>query len=148
MIVTGHHVVEWVAKKTHEFGNFGASVGIGVEKNGELVAGVVYSDYNGVNFVAHIASDGSKRWMTKEYLWLIFHYPFIQVNVNRITCLIGEANKESVSLCEHFGFELEARLKGAHASGDLLIYCLWKKDCRFLGSQYENIYKMRLRLAA
>ena len=145
MIVTGPHVVEWVAQKTNEFGNFGASVGLGLQKNGILIAGVVYSDYNGVNVVAHIASDGSKRWMTKEYLRAIFYYPFVRAKVKRVTCLIGESNKESIKLCEHFGFKREASLKEAHPSGDLLIYVLWKKDCRWLD---ENIYQMRSRLAA
>lgn len=145
MIVTGKDVVDWVAKRTNEFGSFGTDIGIGWEKNGEIVAGVAYADWNGVNIVAHIASDGSKRWMTRQYLWTIFDYPFVQAGVNRVTVLIGEDNKASRNLAEHLGFELETTLKGAHPSGDLLVYVLWKQNCRWLN---ENLYPMRLRMAA
>jgi RimJ/RimL family protein N-acetyltransferase len=144
-LVVGRGVVEWVAKRTNEFGNFGTDAGIGWLKNGEIVAGVAYADWNGVNVLAHIASDGYKRWMTRQYLWTIFDYPFQQLKVNRITCLIGQDNKASIRLCEHFGFSLETTLKGAHPSGDLLVYVLWKKDCGWLN---ENLYPMRLRMAA
>lgn len=148
-LAVGQHVVEWVAQKTNEFGNFGASVGIGLQElegdHWKLIAGVAYADWNGVNLVAHIASDGTRRWMTKEYLWTIFDYPFNQAKVNRITCEIGSGNRASIRLCEHLGFEREANLQGAHPDGDLLIYRLWRKDCRWLN---ENLHKNRMAMAA
>ena len=145
MIVIGKGVVRWVANKTNEYGDFGTDVGIGWEKNGELVGGVAYANWNGVNVEAHTASDGSKRWLTRQYLWTIFDYPFNQLQCNRITLCIGEGNKDSRRFAEHLGFELEAVLKDAHPSGHLLIFRMFKKDCRWL---HENLYKMRLRLAA
>jgi RimJ/RimL family protein N-acetyltransferase len=141
-IVVGQPVVEWVAKRTSEFGNFGASVGIGMEDEAGLIAGVVFADWNGPNIVAHIASDGSKRWMTKHYLWMIFDYPFNQVKATRITCLIGEGNKESRNLCEHFGFTLETTLESAHPSGDLLVYRMWKKDCPWFSLYSKKRYAL------
>ena len=143
MISIGQGVVDWVAKKTNEFGNFGGAQGIGWLKRGELVAGVAYGDWNGVNVVAHIASDGSKRWLTREYLAVIFDYPFKQLKVNRITCMIGGNNHDSRRLCEHLGFELETTLKGAHPSGDLLVYRLWRQDCRYLREPYVSYIKTR-----
>jgi len=58
VIVTGKGVVEWVAKRTNEFGSFGTDIGIGWSKNGELVAGVAYAEWNGPNVVCHIAAVG------------------------------------------------------------------------------------------
>ena len=146
MIVTGQGVVEWVAKRTHEFGNFGAAVGIGWARRDELVAGVVYSDFNGVNVNMHVASDGTRRWMTREYLWTCFDYPFNQAKVKRITGLVGEGNTQSQRFNEHLGFELETTLKLAHPSGDLLVYVLWREKCRWL--KHENLYPHRLPMAA
>lgn len=128
-LVVGSGVVEWVAKQTNEFGNFGCATGIGWERRGELVAGVAYSDFNGPNVNAHIAVFGL---MSREYLWTIFDYPFKQLKVNRITCLIGEGNHKSVNLCGRMGFMPETRLKGAHASGDLLIYRMFRDECKWL----------------
>lgn len=129
-LVVGAGVVEWVAKKTNEFGNFGCATGIGWERRGEIVAGVAYADFNGPNVNAHIAVDGL---MSREYLWTIFDYPFRQLKVSRITCLIGEGNHKSVNLCQRMGFSQEARLRGAHPSGDLLIYRMFANECKWLG---------------
>ena len=142
MIVIGKEVVEWVAKKTNEFGSFGTDVGIGWSKNGELVAGVAYAEWNGVNVVCHIASDGSKRWLTRQYLWTIFDYAFVQAGVKRITVAIGEGNEDSQIFVEHLGFALEATLEAAHPTGDLLIYRMWKKDCQWLALDLKKPYAM------
>ena len=129
-LVIGDSVLEWVAKETKSA--FVQSQAIGWAKDGKIVAGVVYSDWNGPNVVCHIASDGSKRWMTKKYLKTIFDYPFTQMNCDRITVYVGEGNKPSLNLVKKLGFTLEARLSSAHPTGDLLIHRLWKRDCRWL----------------
>ena len=133
-LVIGPGVVEWVAKQTNEFGNFGCAVGIGLQKDGEIVAGVAYNDYNGPNISAHIAINGR---INRRFIWAIFDYPFNQAKVNRVTCLIGEGNVRSRKLCEHFGFKEEARLSGAHPTGDLLIYRLFRHECRWLELKHE-----------
>ena len=136
MIVTGKGVVEWVAARTNEFGRFGTDIGIGWGRGGKLVAGVAYADWNGPNVVCHIASDGSRRWATREYLWTIFDYPFNQLKAKRITVCVGEGNHDSRRLVEHLGFTLEAELAGAHPTGHLRIYKMFKCDCRYLGAPY------------
>lgn len=117
--------------------NWSAHQGIGLEKNGELVAGVIYDNYNGVNIFAHIASKG--RWLNRNFLWYMHHYPFIELNVNRVTGLIPSNNKEVIKFVEHLGAHKEATLKNAHPEGDLYVYCLFKKDCKYLGIyKHEN----------
>ena len=139
-LVVGKGVVEWVAKQTAEFGNFGTDIGIGWEKSGTLVAGVAYANWNGVNVECHIASDRSKRWLTREYLWAIFDYPFRQLAANRITCCVGEGNRQSRRFVEHLGLELETTLQAAHPSGNLLIYRMWRKDCRWISQDCFKQY--------
>jgi len=138
MIVIGPGVVEWVANRTRDHG-FGAAIGIGWEKNGALIAGVVFNEYNGANICMHVASDGSKKWMAREYLWTCFDYPFNQAKVQRITGLVGEGNMNARSFDEHIGFRLETRLRGAHPTGDLLVYCMWRDDCKWLRLKDERL---------
>lgn len=153
MIVTGSAVVEWVAKRTNEFGNFGCATGIGwgvaktlnargssgydfadyLSKN-NLVAGVAYAEWNGVNVVCHIASDGTKRWLTREFLWTIFDYPFNQLGCKRITVCVGSGNAASRKFVVHLGFSEEATLFGAHPTGDILIYRMTRKECRWISA--------------
>ncbi len=139
-LVVGLGVVEWVAARTNEFGNFGTDVGIGWAKDGNLVAGVAYANWNGVNVECHIASDGSKQWMTRQYLWTIFDYPFCQLNAKRITVCVGEGNSDSIRFVVHCGFSFETTLEAAHPSGNLNIYRLWKKDCRWIRQDYAKRY--------
>jgi RimJ/RimL family protein N-acetyltransferase len=137
-LIIGREVVRWVARNTNEFGDFGCATGIGMERDGRIIAGVAYAEWNGVNVVCHIASDGSRRWMTKRYLWTIFDYPFNQLKVGRITVCVGEGNAASRGLVEHMGFTEEARLKDAHPTGDLLIYSMRKPHCRWLTMRLSN----------
>ncbi len=132
MIVTGPQIVEWVAKRTGEFGNFGAAVGIGVERAGQIIGGCVYNEWNGVNCNMHTAALPRAPWLTRTSLWYFFDYPFNVARVNRITALVGEGNVKSRQLVEGVGFRLEATLKGADPSGDLLVYVMWRDECRWL----------------
>ena len=135
-LVIGDGVVEWVAKRTNEFGNFGAARGIGWHKGGQIVAGVAYAEWNGPNVVCHIASDGTKRWMTREFLWTIFDFPFRQLKVKRITVCVGIGNLASRRFVEHLGFTAEATLRQAHPTGDLLVYAMFKEKCRWISADF------------
>lgn len=108
---------------------------LGLEENGQLIAGVVFDYYNGASICMHIAAVG-KRWMVREYLWYSFHYPFNELKVKRITGLVGAKNMEARRFDEHLGFKLETVLKDAHPDGDLLVYRMFKEDCRFIGQRY------------
>lgn len=137
-LVLGKGVVEWIASRTGEFNCFGTDVGIGWVKHGKIVAGVAYANWNGVNVECHIASDGSRRWLTRQYLWTIFHYPFCQLGVKRITVCVGEGNADSTRFVKHLGFKLEAKLKDAHPTGDLQIFRMFANECRFLQVKHEQ----------
>jgi RimJ/RimL family protein N-acetyltransferase len=132
-IVTGEdrRVAAFVASQTEMGGHFGSCTAIGLERDGEIVAGVVYENFSGRNVECHIAAVG-KHWMTREFLWFIFFYPFEQVNAGRITVVVDDSNEQSMRFVENLGFEVEAKLEDAGRSGDLLIYRMFKKNCRFL----------------
>lgn len=130
-VICGDEVVQWVAKQTNEFGNFGCAVGVGLEKDGDIVAGVAYNEFNGKNLNTHIAIKQNEK-ITKSFLFSIFDYPFNQAKVSRITGLVGEGNQKSRRLCQKLGFTEEARLSGAHPTGDLIIYRMFRDECRWL----------------
>lgn len=125
-IVIGPEVVKWVALQTNEYGNFGCATGIGLQEGGRIIAGVAYAEWNGVNVVCHIASDKTRRWANREFLRVIFDYPFNQMKAKRITVCIGQGNKDSIRFVEHLGFRFETHLKDAHPTGNLLIYTMGK----------------------
>ena len=97
---------------------------------GELVAGVLYEDFNGAQVVAHIRGDGD--WASREYLRVIFDYPFNQLKVKRITVPISSVNSKAINLVEKMGFQLECKLMQATPDGDMHIYRMFRDECKYL----------------
>ncbi len=131
-IVYGPSIVEWVAKMTSEYGSFGAATGIGVEREGKIIAGVVYNEWNGVNCNMHVAAVPRSNWLTRNGLWYWFDYPFNQLKVNRVTALIDVANEDAIRLNEGVGFIYETRISKAAPGGDMLVYRMFREDCKWL----------------
>jgi RimJ/RimL family protein N-acetyltransferase len=119
------------------FCNFTA---LGLEENGQLIAGVVYTEFNGSNVFMHVAAVPGKRWMTRQYLWACFHYPFKVMRVRRITGWVEESNGEARRFDEHLGFEEEARLsEAARDGGAVIVYRMTPEKCRFIGAAYAPL---------
>jgi L-amino acid N-acyltransferase YncA len=102
---------------------------IGLERNGNLVAGVMYDWFNGASVYAHVVVKGR---LTREYLWFIGHYPFEQLGAKVVIGLVSQDNKEAQKFDEHLGFRLTASIPEGHPSGDLLIYTLYKNQYKWL----------------
>lgn len=103
---------------------------IGLERDNKIVAGVIYDNYNGINIFAHIAIKGK---ITRNFLWYMHHYPFMELKVDRVTGLIPSNNKKVIRFVEKLGAHREGTMRNAHPDGDLLVYCLFRKDCKYLG---------------
>lgn len=111
----------------------GGMKGLGLEKDGELIAGVLYEGFNGYNVWMHVAAIPGSRWMTREFLRYCFSYPFDEMGVERVSGYVEASNAEAIRLDEKLGFNEEARLKGAASDGgDVISYVMWREDCRFL----------------
>tara|TARA_R110000868_G_scaffold2671_8_gene18883 strand:+ start:355 stop:789 length:435 start_codon:yes stop_codon:yes gene_type:complete len=128
-----HEVGHWVAARNHQMYFEANSQAIGLEKNHNIVAGVIYEDWNRQSIVCHIAIMGG---ITATFLAKIFDYPFRQLEVNKIIAPVASGNEESIRLVTHMGFKEEAKIKDAHPLGDIVIYTMTKKECRFLGERY------------
>jgi RimJ/RimL family protein N-acetyltransferase len=129
----------WAADQIKAGGGFSSDVkAIGVEIDGELAAVTLWDYITRYNCVLSIASDGSRRWMTREYLFRTFAYPFIQLNLNVVTCLIAESNKDSLRLCEHVGFKRIGRIPEASGADDDIVLCMTKRDCRWIAPEFAK----------
>lgn len=108
----------------------GHASAIGRVKDGKLIAGVTYENYNGANVFCSIAGEGN--WANKRFLWLIFDYPFNQLNCRRITTTVNPGNVESQKFTEKLGFDVECKLKDAHPEGDMWVFRMFKENCRWI----------------
>lgn len=124
----------WVSAKTGGHWTKNRGTAVGRLKDGQLIGGVLYEDYTKANVVCHIAGD--EGWATKGFLRLIFDYPFNQLGVKRITAPVHSDNVKSILLMHRLGFTLEATLAQAIPDGDLLIYRMFRSECRFIEDRY------------
>lgn len=108
-------------------------VGIGLRRDGELVAGVIYEGINRHNLWMHVAAEPGRRWMTRDFLFAVFAYPFKVCRVRRVSGYVEASNEEARRFDEALGFREEARLKGAASDGgDVIVYAMWREECRYV----------------
>lgn len=98
----------------------------------ELVAACWFEKWNGANMHMHIAAKPGRRWMSREFLRYVFHYPFNECGCKRVTGYVEASNLDARRFDEHIGFKLEATLKDAAPGGDMLVYVMFKDECRWL----------------
>ncbi len=105
---------------------------LGLEKNGKLVAVVVYDCFGEVDCNMHIASDGTAAWMNKSLLVSAFAYPFVQLGFNRVTGLVPAKNEAALKFDEHLGFVREGYHPKAGKDDDIISLGMLKENCRFI----------------
>ncbi len=109
--------------------------GIVLRRRGEIIAAVLYDECNGQNMFMHAAAEPGRRWLTRDFLHLAFHYPFCQQRVKRVTGWVEANNLASRRFVEHLGFKLEAVLKRAGKDGcDVCLYVMFREDCRHVAA--------------
>ncbi len=126
-------VGRWVCARVGGSFNAKEATAIGLEKDGDLVAGVMYDRYTGQSICMHVAGEGN--WMTRSYLKACFGYPFNQLKVKKIIGLVDSENHQARRFDEHLGFRLEAVITDAGKTGDLFIYSMTPEQCRWLGAK-------------
>ena len=135
LIVTGPVVGNWVAARVNGQYFEAASQAIGIEKDGKIIAGVIYENWNQVSIWCHIAIEGR---LTKKYLWTIFDYPFKQIGAKKIIVPVSSSNEKSLRLVGKMGFVEEARIKDARPDGNMVFLVMDRENCRFLEPRYEQ----------
>jgi RimJ/RimL family protein N-acetyltransferase len=126
-------VSEWIKSRLEAGQEFGPTTAIGLERDGALIAGVMYDMYTRANINMHVAAEETHYWISKAYLRACFGYPFHQLRCNRITALVGQTNDKSIRLIEHLGFKKEGVIRMANADGtDTILFGMLRNECRWL----------------
>jgi RimJ/RimL family protein N-acetyltransferase len=112
---------------------------IGYERDDELLAVVVFDSFSLHDCNMHIASDGSRRWLTRELLAAAFAFPFIQCGFRRVTGLVPARNIAALKFDEHIGFRREGYHPQAAKDGDLVSLGMLKEWCRFLPKEPTHV---------
>jgi RimJ/RimL family protein N-acetyltransferase len=121
----------WVGRKVG-IDDFGPCVALGVERDQELVAGIVYNNLREANIEATIASS-TPKWCTRSVLRAIFWYPFEQLGVGRLTAITELENDHVRTFLSRLGFQQEGIMRrGFRTGADAAVYGMLREECRWL----------------
>lgn len=128
-LATGAEVVRWVADRLGMERGFGPCDGVGLVRDGQIVGGVVYTNFNpeaGVIEMTAYADDPS--WMNRQMLGVIFDIPFIENRCQLLVWRVSVRNTHVARLAERLGFKahLIPRLRGRDE--DEIIFTLTDDD--------------------
>jgi RimJ/RimL family protein N-acetyltransferase len=114
-------------------------VGADRDTHGRLIlASVVFDSFSKFDCSMHVASDGSGRWLTRDFMVRCFAYPFIQLGLRRVTGLVPADNEAALRFDLHLGFKEEGRCRDAAENGDLIILGMTRADCRYLPQETRH----------
>lgn len=132
-IISGSEVGHWVASKMGGSFSPETATAIGLERGGEIVAGVMYENWNGKSITAHMAIDAP---ITRSFLGAIFKYAYEKCGVGKVILPVSSGNEKSNKFVKNLGFCEEARITDAAPDGDVILYTMKKQNCKFLGERY------------
>lgn len=110
MIVTGEPV-EWFVSARLGISVVPPYTSMGIERDGQIVAGVIFHCFEGA--AVHITAAG-KGW-TRGFLWAVGHYVFQQLKCERITFTTEQP--EVVALAKRLGAQEEGILRNQFGKG-------------------------------
>ena len=95
---------------------------IGLEDDdGNILAATVFDGFSKCDCNMHIASNGTGRWLTREFLVRSFAYPFLQLGMRRVTGLVPANNERALKFDLRLGFQIEGQLKDALPDQDIIL---------------------------
>lgn len=118
--------------------DFGPCAAIGIMRDDELIAGVVYNNWRhpfDPGLIEATMASTTHRWCNRATLAVIFGYPFNQLGCRRVT-LTTEAKNQPVRafLC-HLGFREEGVIRQGFPTDDAVIYGMLRGECRWLAKE-------------
>ena len=111
--------------------------GIGLEQDGELVAGVILESYTGRNANIHVAGLG-KHWLNRNFLLTVFDFCFNRLGLQRLTGLVEADNAAALRFDTHLGFRLEYTMPDGGRHGDCHILVMRREDSRYLPDEVHH----------
>lgn len=135
MFGADREVAEWVRRRINHIPNVDMMMpctAIGVAKGGRFIAGLVFNNLRWPSIEVTVAAD-DKRWCTREVMRVVHHYPFIQHDCLRVTCIVEESNVSTLAFLKHWGFKREGTHPFLFPDGSAGVSLgLYRDQCRWL----------------
>ena len=125
-------ITNWVESQLRGTVSLRSGVAIGLQKDGELIAGCVYDNFRTHDIEMTFAAS-TPKWATPSNIGVFFVYPFVQLKLARVTAIAAKANKRARKMLERLGFQLEGvARRGMDGKKDACIYGMLASECKWL----------------
>ena len=101
-----------------------------VDKDGQIMGVIGYDGYNRASVQMHSAGVGN--WVSREFIYAAFDYPFRVMGCEVVLGLIPSGNVQAIRFNRHVGFTEVTRIEGAHPDGALILMQMRRDECRWL----------------
>lgn len=115
--------------KLHRSDDFQALGRVGAA--GELIGVVGYNGFCGLTCQIHAA--GAGHWLSREFIFKAFDYPFRQCGMEHIFAPVAAKNMRSLRLVRHLGFTDFASIADGYERGTALNWMrMTRRECRWI----------------
>lgn len=104
---------------------------IAVTSQGKLLGGNIFTGFTGASIHTHTAGF-EPNWATRDFLWVLFDYPFNQLGCRKVFGQVPETNTRALEIDLKLGFKIVAKIDDVFPDGACLVLSLAREDCRWL----------------
>ena len=127
-------VGKWVAEQVDRPAPWIKEAALGLERDGELVAGIVIDGVCPKARGSMHCAIANKYGMNREFIFACFDYAFRVLDLKVLLNPVAESNAASLRFTQHMGFKEIARIPQAWDGEEaLILFQLHRDDCRWLG---------------
>src|SRR5262245_26460359 len=116
--------LQWMKERIGESGDFKpedcitiAHVQVHDDGAGEILCVVALNRWTPFTCEGNIASDMSKRWMTRDFAFTVYDFVFNHAGKSRFNFTVSPDNVEAVQMHERLGHKFEGRLEDGFGEG-------------------------------
>lgn len=125
----------WVAERIGRKVDWAAWYAIGVERDGELIGGVVMNEFvPGQRCFIHVAAS-DRRWLSRDLIATVFHCAFVVNDCRVILTTVDADNVAAMRLNTGMGFRETCRIPHGSGHCDLVILAMQRSDCVWIGHE-------------
>ena len=126
-------VAKWVCDGLGENTDWvGHNVTMGVELDGELIAGIIFNNIRPNLDVWLTIYSTNRRWCNRRVLRAIFGLAFDEMGSRRVSLCVSKDNEAIKKLVEGLGFVREGLLRQYRDNGnDCIVYGMLKNECKW-----------------
>ncbi len=129
LVIAGDDEIAWAAERIGGVVWPRDTQALAIYDGDELSAVTLYNMFMDASCSAHIATNGKRSWATRGMLYGIFAFPFLQLDLRRITAPIAASNKPAIINAINLGFQFEGRLIHARAHDDEIVMGMLREEC-------------------